>query len=58
MLERGRTSEPFSFRCSNADPEHSVDGRHTEAGHASLVPMWIFLALAAALIVLYQQLAA
>lgn len=49
------SAEPFRSRWSNADPEHSVDGRRADAGHASLVPIGIFLLLAAALMLLYAQ---
>lgn len=46
---------PFRHRFSNADPEHSVDGRHADAGRASLVPMAIFLAVAVLLMIVYAQ---
>lgn len=49
-------AEPFRSSWSNADPEHSVDGRRAEAGHSSVVPIGIFFLLAAALMLLYAQL--
>ena len=59
MSERGTHTWPdglealFGSSCPNANPERSVDGRPTQAGRASIVPIAIFLLVAVALIALY-----